>query len=245
MKLNAAFRYQLFDHKTSVMVYYIVIIALSILIGAGLFFFTSADGINMPEPSAHVEPMSFVGATVVFLFISGLCGFKENFMFALQSGVSRKTLFLSRLIAFAALAAFMMIADYILGSVLGLVLAAVSGMSMSVVFNSSIASLFLAMCYSFVMLTLGYCISILFFRLNKTGKILVGAGVPVFCFILLPMFDGYVTGGVIMRAIANFCGALMRAIFAHTVWSYLILLAGAAVLALLSWLMMRRAAIKK
>ena len=247
MKLNAAFRYQLFDHKVSVMVYYIVIIALTILIGVGLGLFASVGGVSTAGVihAGPTEPMSFIGATVVFLFISGLCGFKENFLFALQSGVSRGTLFFGRLLSFGALAVFMTLVDFVLGCILSLIISASIGLDMSVVFNSGIASLLLAVFYSFTMLTLGYCISILFFRLSKMGKTLVGAGVPVFFLVLLPMFDGLVTRGVIMRAIGDLLGFLMRTIFSQTVWGYLILAGASALFALLSWLMMRRAAVKR
>ena len=245
MKLNAAFRYQLFDHKTSVMVYYIVIIAMSLLIGLGLGLFANVDGVNMPVQNEMESSLSFSGATAVFLFISGLCAFKENFLFAMQSGVSRRTLFCSRLMAFGALAVFMTVADYVLGYVFVFIVTLGVGMNLAAAVSTSFAALVMHLLYAFAVLALGYCVTILFFRLNKVGKILVGAGVPVFFMILLPMFDGFVTGGVIMRAIGSFIGQILRLISSQSVWGYLIVIGAAVVFALLSWLMMRRAAVKK
>ncbi len=245
MKLNAAFRYQLFDHKTSVMVYYIVIVAMSLLIGLGLGLFANVDGVNMPSNIETETSLSFSGATAVFLFISGLCGFKENFLFALQSGLSRRTLFWTRLMAFGALAVFMTIADYVLGYVFVFIMTIGTGLNLTAAVSGSFSTLLMYLIYAFMMLALGYCVTILFYRLNRTGKILVGAGVPVFFMILLPMFDGNVTGGVIMRALGSFMGQILRLISSQSVWGYLIIIGAATVFAILSWLMMRRAAVKK
>ncbi len=245
MKLNAAFRYQLFDHKTSVMVYYIVIVAMSILIGVSLGLFADwGRGANI-DVSSDVETLSFTGATAVFLFISGLCAFKENFLFALQSGMSRRTLFLSRLLAFAVLAVFMTVVDYVLGYVFAFIFTSTTGLNLIGAANSSMQAFGMYLLYAFTMLTLGYCLTILFFRLNRTGKILVGAGVPVFFMILLPMFDGNVTGGVIMKAIGSLLAQILRLISSQSVGGYLIIIGAAALFALLSWLMMRRAVVKK
>ncbi len=243
MKLNAAFRYQLFDHKTSVMVYYIVIIAMSLLAGISLSAFAGWRGV--PNADSSVGSLSYSGATAVFLFISGLCGFKENFLFALQSGVSRKTLFLSRLIAFGVLAVFMTVADYVLSYVFALIVTWSTGLNLTTAAVLSAPGLFMALLYAFAMLALGYCITILFFRLNKTGKIIVGAGVPVFFIFILPMFDGFVLGGVIMRPLIRLIEQVMEHISSQTSEGFLIVVLATAAFAVLSWIMMRRAAIKK
>ncbi len=226
------------------MVYYIVIIAMSLLVGVGLSAFAGWR-VETGAGSQEANSLSYSGATAIFLFVSGLCGFKENFLFALQSGISRKTLFWSRLIAFSALAVFMTIADYILSYIFAFIVSLTTALNLTSAVAFTVPHFFMALLYAFTMLALGYCITIMFFRLNKAGKILVGAGVPVFFMFVLPMFDGFVLGGVIMKALMNFIGRILELIASPSVYGALILVGASAVFALLSWLMMRRAAIKK
>ncbi len=172
MKLRAAYRYQIHDLKFSILIYYCVIVGLFILVAASALAFIGNGNVSVNANG------SIGGATFIFLFVLGLNSFKENFLFSLQNSVSRKTLFSSRLAVFATLAVFMNIVDLVLGYVLALAASLRVGINVAG-YAPSFVGLLSSMFFAFTILMLGYFLTILFFRLNKLGKVLVGAGVPV------------------------------------------------------------------
>ncbi len=247
MKLKPAFIYQLNDCKKSIIAYYLTLaslIIISIVIMAVHWFGSRGNGV-----------VSFGGidfATAIFLFVVGLNSFKELYFFLTQNGISRKTLFVSRLLAFAATAAGMAVIDRLVSLVLAYTASLEVGITVSSVFNQiynitgiTAMSLLYSILLNMLALMAGYFLTILFYRLNKLGKVAVGAGVPVFFMIVLPVFDTFVTHNQISRAIQRVMYAIFQPMLVHPWYAALIFAVGTALLALFSWLLMRRAIVKK
>lgn len=194
MNILASYRYQMNDHKNSILIYYLIIFLLYIV----------AEGIlNLVSPSIGAEnSMSGNEAiSLIFLFVVGLCTFKETFLFSLQNGICRKTLFCAKLLTMVSVAVLMAAADAVVlllnrgisaltvgqptCSLYGTIYGAPDGQSLVML----IPNFFLECLLALAVMATGYFITILFYRLNKTGKILVGAGVPVLFNIILPLID--------------------------------------------------------
>ena len=105
MKLKQSIRYQLADFIGPVIVYYGIVVAVHIL------FFLIHNCVN-----ANVMYLGggMSGFSMVFLFICGLCSFHDNLPMHLQNGVSRKTLFFTRLCTAGVTALFMGVMDQII-----------------------------------------------------------------------------------------------------------------------------------
>jgi hypothetical protein len=159
-------------------------------------------------------------ATVIFLFIIGLCSFKESFGLMIQNGISRRTLFTGRLLTTLTIALLMATFDKVFLVLLKFYALTksetlycsslyeqlyykgfISGMgSFSMHVSIFLFDFFI---YIFIM-SIGYFITLLFYRLNKAGQIAVGVGVPVSLCIALPLYDSVVANGKIFLALGKF-----------------------------------------
>lgn len=109
MKFSKAFKYQLQDLKTSVMIFYCVMIAVVfILFPLIAINFSNENGTNIGLETS----------TPVFLFIASLCIFSTNFSFMNQNSISRRTMVLSCFAMFAALAGIMLAIDILYTTVM-------------------------------------------------------------------------------------------------------------------------------
>ena len=256
-----SFQYQIKDVTRTVVIYYIVVVCVLVLSNA-----LAAVAVSMYGAGGMVTLGSNTGfvfaVSVIFLFVLGLNTFKENFGMLLQNGCSRKSVFWGRNLTAATLALCMGLADTLLSGLASVVMRGVSGANyygavfsiasptgafsqMSVPLQILLGIPLNVAAYLFY-ITLGYFITILFYRLNRTGKILVGAGVPVFVFIVLPVIDGLLLNGSVMQFINAYIadpyyGFLLRyppmSIVAYLCW--------ACMLALFCWLLMRKAVVRK
>ncbi len=248
MNLKAAYKYQLTDHTKSVIIYYCVIVV--------LFALLSIATVNYSTGGSMISGMDSI--TVVFLFIVGLCTFREPFVMLLQNGFSRKSIFKSRLLVACTVVLIMAAIDKVI-----LLLGKALSMSSS---NSSFLSLYeqvypastahvspflfhlnifvfdLLMYFTF--LAIGYLITLIFYRLNKAGKIAVGAGVPIFFCLIFPIFDYAFFGSGISRAFANFFDSIMGISAGNPYAAMLSFIVISVIISALSWLLMRRAVIK-
>ncbi len=252
MNLKPSFQYQLTDHLKSILFYYIIIICVFSVIICTTFVTVSSN-------------VSFNGlevATLVFLFVSGLCAFRENFLMLEQNSVSRKVIFYSRILTAVTICLIMAIIDKILLTIFAAV-AMSSGDSIVVVSlfdliygaNGGVVSsvgmqligFLFNFCFYITVFAFGYFITVLFYRLNKPGKVAVGVGVPVFLCIVLPILNSTLADGKIGRAYVKFVefsmglSAAGPANPAHAITSWLVY---AAVFGLFSWLLLRRAVVK-
>lgn len=195
MNTKASFLYQLKEHRKSLIIYYIVILCVFALI------FISNASLDI---GSRTELNGLDAATVIFLFVAGLNSFKENFRMLLQNSVTRKSVWLGRILASLAVCVLMAAADRVLILLLkaaaSLLTGNLSGYSLiEDIYPAAAARLsapamhaagfLLDLSLNISAAALGFMVSLLFYRLNKTGKALVGAGVPILLFVVLPAFD--------------------------------------------------------
>ena len=96
MNLKSAIKYQLYNVKKAVMIFYFVIYVLIILSST---HFVRISGLEF--------------ATIIFIFIVGLNWFKESFKILIQNGVSRLTQYKAMTISAVILATGLSIIDVI------------------------------------------------------------------------------------------------------------------------------------
>lgn len=260
MRLKASFLYQILDLRWAFLIYYIVILFLAL--------FTSLTVVSFSAASAGIvggnESVAISGITVasaMFLFIVGLNSFTENFRFGLQNGVSRKTIFLSRMCTAAASSLFMAVVDQIIHTAVSLsVLGQGNPHQASVSLfqqlypaasENPVQGFFLSVVFSFCLLlfisNVSYAIVMLFYRVGKLGKVLVGAGIPAALIFGIPAIKALDTlyFGERLRAFSNAVIAPVLDFAFNTVPNCMIsLFLLAALFALIDWLLLRRAIVR-
>ncbi len=248
MNVKIAYKYQLADHKKSILTFYCIIFAILIML--------SVVTVDLGNSSSTFGGME--SATAIFAFVAGLSFFKEPFFMLMQNGVSRKSVFKSRILVTLTVAGIMAAVDQIV-LVLGKAIAAFNDGFQYLSLFEQIYQNRLAQESAFFLhiniylfdgllylscIVIGYFISIMFYRLNKAGKIAVGAGVPVGLLILLPIIDSTLFHSRISAAFARFfdiafgysAGNPFAAMITFTV-SFLII-------SLFTWLLMKKAAVR-
>lgn len=202
MKLKSAVKYQIYEFKKPLLIYYLIIYILFIL-----FFIENSTLIHF---GADVRLGGIESASMIFIFIAGLNSFKETFKMFLQNGLSRKTLFISFICSIIPISAAMALIDSVNGLIASLVIKYDPAYmqfygkryvgSVNGIFKY--AEGFLWYIFAYAMLAMiGYFITVLYYRMNKGLKLLVSIGFPAFFFIILPMID---TEGRIFTGIGNF-----------------------------------------
>ena len=257
MKAKACFLYQILDLRWAVLVYYLAIFCLTLLTNISVVSMTSSLSIN-GEHTVIMSGLTF--ASGIFIFIVGLNSFTESFWFALQNGVSRRTLFLTRLATAGATALFMGLVDQLCHSLVSLAGQNLpSGwMSLSLfqqlypqAWGNPVQGFFLSVVFGFCLLLFmanaGYAVVMLFYRLNKLGKVLVGAGVPALLIFGIPVLKALdsMYFGERLRAFGNAVVQPVLDFAFHTVPNCMFsLLVLAALFALFDWLLLRRAIVR-
>lgn len=213
MNILASYRYQMADHKKSILIFYLVIVAL-ICVASVSSVFTFHGEFN----GSGITVSGGEFATLVFLFVVGLCTFKETFLFSIQNGSSRKTVFAAKLLTMVSVAAIMSLVDTVLyliqnalQGITHMSIHAYRGYELFFAFTGTqqenpvllqIKSFFLEFLIALAVMAAGYLITILFYRLNKAGKIAVSVGVPMLFMFGFPLLDS-VTAGAFTRFFAK------------------------------------------
>jgi len=115
----------------------------------------------------------------------------------------------------------------------------VSGLQMQVdgfIFN---------MCLYLAAMTIGYFITIAFYRMSKIAKITVAVGVPMILLNVVPILDAMLLNGVIMKTLINtvsFAFGFKNG--GNPYFGVVSLLLIAVVFCALSWLTMRKAVVR-
>lgn len=250
MNFKAAHLYQLNEYKKSVMIYYLVVVLVFLFFGvtmsvAGESDFTSTGGIEM--------------SSVIFLFVCGLNSFKETFLMLMQNGISRKTMFISRIAAMGILCTGMMVIDrFVVG-----VISAISDNSSSFRISGMYEQMFyfrtkdmgllqrnlegivFTLCFYFASIAVGYFITAAYYRMNKTLKLAVSVGLPVSVFFILPIVDATITNGRITRFIGYVFGTVFGVNKQQPLNFMVSCVIAAGVFFGLSWLLIRKAVDKK
>lgn len=257
MKWKQLTGYQVKDHLKSLAIFYAIYYGLMVVISVVnsiLRATSSLDGaVSYSFKSNGIE---MVG--VIFIFVVGLCSFKERFYLCLQSGVSRKTLFISFLLASGITVAIMGLVDLLLPVLINLVFQDTNMMSFFeqsyvIAFENKGVLFFLNQWgFSFslywVMMVAGYFISILYYRMSTPVKVAVSVGVPVFCIYILPVLDYTVFQFKFFSFLSQFV-AFALGVDGYPqlrAWMPVIsFLAATAVLSGVAFLLMRKAVLKK
>ncbi|MDF2685243.1 MAG: hypothetical protein K0S55_424 [Clostridia bacterium] len=208
MNIKSSLKYQLFEFKRPIIIFYIVIIAVIFL-----FFI-----MNIAYKSSDISFNGMDVASIIFIFIAGLNSFKSIFYLFSANGISRKTLFTSFIISTAPICGLMALIDTIIGFMLSLFIN--YNTMFFQVYNSRyghenninlfsgklqfLGESFLWSFFTYAMfIIIGFLITVIYYRMNKITKILVSVGVPIFFTSILPTIDGILFKGAIIRSIIN------------------------------------------
>lgn len=232
MKIKSAYKYQISELKKPVIIYYAIIVAM--MAAAAIIMAVFKNSV------IHIESFDnpYSMATVIFLFVCGLNSFRQQFHMFLANGLSRKTLFLSTLAAFATASVAMAVIDGILDMAASLYL---SGNLPTQFVDAFVWSVF---CYMAAAVT-GIFITTAYYRMNKAVKLLVSIGVPVMVFIVIPIVDYTFFNGVITTGFYRFISAATSLLGEDNPYSMVLVnIFNVAIFSGLSWMLTRRAIVK-
>lgn len=200
MKSSAIYKFQLSEHKKSSLIFCMVILAILAFIP----IYNGFSSMFSVQSDATIQVTGIDMAPAIFLFVCGLNAFKDNFYMALQNGISRKSLFVNRIYVVLTLSIAMALFDQIV-MVLGKAVDSLTGSIeysglLEQIYGSQFGSQsggFLMYLESFLFLTtlfitflsLGYLITVVFYRMNKKQKISYVVGFYVVAFVILPIID--------------------------------------------------------
>ncbi|MFB0920751.1 MAG: hypothetical protein QMB62_07700, partial [Oscillospiraceae bacterium] len=187
MKMNfkPAFRYQFGNYiRGSVVVFLIIFLIVSVALVFSLSFDAGSSNIS-------VSGYSF--AAIVFLFVMGIVSIRNDLRLCLQFGVSRRTAFLSELLAVMAVSVIIVAAGELLNGIARLLIADNEhffvGDFYQIIYlkNTSATLTFAQHAQSALMnfsLVLSACLSgmffsLLFWRLSRTWTIIVAVAIPL------------------------------------------------------------------
>lgn len=249
---QGAIKYQLSTWKKPLLIYYLVIVCIYLLVLLEIpFVLNIGVGNEVSASSSSISGMDL--SSIIFLFVCGICSFREEFRFLNQNGCSRKTALISWLASVGVVAVAMAIIDTLLvaaATVLGNLMSVTVLSGFQLLFSGSpsfssneFLQYFQGMGFNFCAYTaalcLGYFISIAYYRMSKGWKIAVSIGIPGFFSILLPIIDAF-TGGIISALFYH----LFAFAFASAGSTVIFCLLTAAVLTALCWLLTRRAPVR-
>lgn len=207
MRTKKSFKYQFQEVWQSIGMLYLVQIGmrlLALLIASKIGGeYVTMNGMNM--------------MSAMFMLIIGMCSFTESFQFLLRNGVSRKQILAGKMLVFAAGAGMCGVADTLLatvdqklngwgnikfgGEILPLFYPEFLEQVSSVV-RAIVSVALLSVVYA-LFAGAGYMVSIIWYRLNKIGRIIFAFGVPAVLWLVYPLADYFLFGGRSMIAIMN------------------------------------------
>jgi hypothetical protein len=248
-KTLTSFMYQMRDDRKSVIIYY------SILIACYLALFISAGVVAISEDGAQTYFMSNGHGLPTAIFLFCACAVTENFLMLTQNGVSRKSIFIGRLLDSIVLAFGMAVIDTIIEVIFKSVvdLMGENYMFLSIydmMFNQFNDGLFIVLkilisiLFFFTLFlfthTLGYLMSNTFNRLGKTAKVIFAAGIPTFIFVVFPVIDAVYFDMQFSEKILTLLWKMLGMEAQQPFYSILTFTIGAVVCSCLTWLLMRR-----
>lgn len=178
MNLKAVIKYGLYDTKKPLVIFYGIIYGLLIFLSLAF------------RKNGNVFVMSLEFASLIFIFVAGLNSFKKCFEFYQANGISRKAQHLGFIINVWIVAAGMALIDNINSFIFSKVITYHSafyqfyGNANSAVTKGAfdifyfLQSFLWAMFAYAMFFTIGYSISLLYYKMNRTWKIIVSIGVP-------------------------------------------------------------------
>lgn len=248
MNIKAATKYQLFDYKKSLKIYYLVIMLI-------IVFFTVLDKVWGNEGNGNFN--GFETSTIIFLSICGLNSFKSSFLMMLQNGVSRKSMFIGNSLSILAVGMVMAVLDRVISVTANLISKAIGGLAYvgfyDLAYSNRCAELnnivfqLEAILITWIIYTTataaGYFITILYYRMNTALKVIVSIGVPASILFIIPLIDRMVFDGKII----SFMGKFLVFIFGgpdgkpNPYNILLVCVIGTIIVQGLTWLLVRKA----
>lgn len=246
MRLKAVVKYNLSELKNGILIFYCII--------AVIIAFFGVSFISVSKNNVHSSMGGVDVATAIFLFVVGLSSFKQNFLLLSAYGVTRKVQFYGFLISSLIVSAFMSAVDTAYGNIL------TGFINYNPVFHQIYQEWVSAVPKAMVILTgfmwstvlyffellLGYTITSLYYRMTRILKIVVSISVPVLLFTVFPGLDSILTNGKIYGWIGGLflaMGGLKDGV--NPFIAVLSLLVESIILAVLAFLLMRKAAVKE
>lgn len=244
MNLKVAVKYRLYDNKKGMLIFYTVILTII----ASMFLFSSLMKGNA-QIQGSIQGLEF--ASAIFLFVLGLNSFTEDFKMFMHNGISRKTMFISQVASTLVTCSIMALIDTVLSLISksisvvtdGIYTAGMLEMMYGIRINiigSFIISFLLCFFMYISLIAAGYLITTLYYRMNKTQKIIVSIGVPALLFVILPVVDTLLLKGVLFSGFAKITAASFINPFMCMLSCFIIF----GIFTALSWLLVRKAVVK-
>jgi len=260
MKIKPILKYQLRDYRNTVLIMYLCVYLFVAFVAISNF---KVNALTLRGEVVHNGIGGVELASFITLFVIALNSFKLFFKFFSVNGISRKTLFCSVATGMGITAAALALIDtfntwlfsrftgyesmfmMIYQERFGEAAAQTGSQAMQVTFPM-LAQQFLWLVFAYLWVVMvGFFITNLYYRMNKSTKIAVSIGVPVSLFYVLPFLDQYLWNGVLSRAVmsfANFAWGLSNGYNSYI--GMVSMFVFAAVTATLTWLLVRRANVK-
>jgi len=249
MNIMPAFRYRLAEAVKGALIFFGIMV-LSMTGVTSVIFYIGIQG-------GHISG-NFSGfgiAAAIMMFVIGICTIREDLRLMLQNGMGRRTVFVTELLTIvtvalllAALGELLVIAgqavtsgwsNYYITDIFQIVYFSEMGAHLTLTAHIASMACFFAL---YVCANLaGMFFSLLFYRLNKAWTIIVAIGAPLLLIFGLPNL-------LFWRGNPSFLSTALTKLFAFsfsTPWTLLLTFAVCAVLiAVVNWLMLRRAPVK-
>ncbi|EPY2278059.1 hypothetical protein ACXAT3_002811 [Clostridium sporogenes] len=201
-KSNKICKYQLMSSIRSTLIYYSILIGILIL--TLILKFTS--------PGSNSEVNGIEIATAIFIFIVALNSFKSSFYFSQGNNISRKSFIIGTIKFGIIMVSVLSLIDVIINRVLNIFMSCPTifdiiygqvsygvNASWELTLNRSISNLFGTYVWTFalyvVIFMIGLLITMIYFRLNKLGQIIVSCS-PVILSIAINNFSHYICNEV-------------------------------------------------
>lgn len=225
-------KYQLYDFKTAVAIFYAVIILL-----------VSFIGFQIGNSNGRINFSGLDMGTSMFIFIAGLNCFKENFKFMMANNVSRKSFYFGNAIALLMVAGSMALIDLFLDLILSAIIPYESAFSQIYHFqNYWIQFVWTFTLYAYFVF-LGWMINLVYYRSNYTMKILVSIS-PVIVFALFQYIRQKIKAAMGIELL-SFLGRVLKNFFTNPYIAMTNLIIGILIIGAIIFLLMRRAPIKE
>lgn len=257
MNINPTLKYQIGDQKKSFFIFWIIMCGLLVLTFiASMILIAVYGSFDSNNDSATQIVTPFYGYYIfvasvcgIYLFFSSIGSFKENFLMMQQNSVSRKSMFVARLETIGIMSLIMTVCGlvfyYLTWAVLRIMFMIEGSQdTMALSFaepnSNAILTLVETLCGFLLLMAIGYFITVLFYRLNKTGKILV----PILVCVLLAVFStlsSIFASAPIILALERFWILCSSSMGAQIISQFCF----AAAFMLVSWLLIRRAPVKR
>lgn len=247
MNLSVITQYQLRNVRLSLMIFSGIMLALVMLSAVLARIVPDTVSFSSMEASAGI-----------FAFVCALNSFKENFGFALQNGVTRKTLFRSTLIMALCFSALLCALDQLLHLFTLLASQGAGNMrwfrltealyDLRYASATQLQTIAESIVFTFALYTalfmMGYMITLAYYRMSRWLKLTVSIGVPALLVLVYPLVDQLLLQGRISRALGQAI-SLALGIQAQNIWIAVLSLTLLAVaMAALAWALLRRAVIR-